>query len=110
MKTKLALIMVAASALLSFTPANAAPVGAASQSVKSQGATATVDEVRYRRWHHRHNNFYGNYGYYNRGYRPYYGYYSPYYSPYYGNYGYRNYGYGYGNYYRRPGLSFGFSF
>jgi hypothetical protein len=79
-----------------------------------QANAGLVEEVgrRYRRYRYvrpYYRPYYGyGYGYrpyYGYGYRPYYGYgYRPYgyYRPYYGGYGYP--------YWRRPGISFGFSF
>lgn len=110
MNRKTALILGAiAGALLAASPASATPLGATALSGQvATSADRVVDQVHYRRWRHNHRHAYRNYGYRSYGYRPYYGYTSPYYG--YNNYGYRRYGYGYGNHYRRPGISFGFTF
>jgi hypothetical protein len=124
MKFKMALTMVAlAGALFAVTPASAAPVGAAGQSIKADAvADGLVEQVRHRRHYRSYRSYnrhayryrYRPYAYYSQPYyyrRPYYSpYYSSYYSPYYYG-GYGSYG-GYGNYYgrRRGGLSIQFGF
>ena len=119
MKLKMAFAALAcASAMLAVSPASAAPVGAASQIIKADAAKLSlVDEIRHRRYYNRgYNRGYNRYAYrQSYRYRPRYYSYQPYYSPYYSSY-YSPYYYGGGygyygrNYYRRGGVSFGFSF